>query len=138
MLNNLIKSYKKSKAIKRVSVKLTSCNYSSMESVMNFMVNEKHYLKDLFSITHSFDLTRDLVRERNVSDEHLTALYNSLKSICFPKTVAGHYIPASAFCFYSSLIFVLDAFDGEKFSIEGYSLNESENIVKGWLYNYFK
>ncbi len=141
MIISLLKSFRKSRRLKRISKKLSQpLDWKSMPDLLtgiNRDTKEKAF-DELYELGLNDEVVRHVLESRKVHKATLKKIYDLLVSNGAGQYVAGHYVAASCLVYPFPLMFLLDHFDGEKFEIANYSPKESGQYIAYRMIEYFR
>jgi len=139
MLKTLIQSLKKSRQLKKVSKKLSKPFDSRDIIQMATQGNKKNeVLDELIDIAESDEYVKIVMNDYLADRQKLKELYRRLTLVGAGQYSGGHYVAASSVVYPLTLKFLLEHFDGENFSINGWDANNSAMHIAYRLIEYFK
>ena len=139
MLGTLIKSFKKSIRLKKISKNLSKVFDSN--DILNFQERDKVLNENfnmLFEICQSDKNVNLLLEKNKIDSATLKEIYNLLKRYGSGQYAGGHYVAASSLVFPSTLQFLLEHYKGNKFEIKEYDEKNSALFIVTILLKYFE
>lgn len=99
---------------------------------------EKGAVDELIDLAESDEYVRIVMDEYGANRQTLKELYNRLVLVGAGQYAKGHYVAASSLVYPLTLKFLLEHFDGKKFSINNWDDNNSAMYIANRLIDYFK
>lgn len=124
---NIIRSFKKSRNLQRISTSLSKRD-----------LNKEKFLDELLSLIYSEDYIKNFLFESGVSNTTLKNIFYKLDANGAGQFVDGHFVSASSLVYGQTLMFVLDHYIDDKFFIRDYDEYNSTLYITNRLVEYFK
>ena len=141
MIISLLKSFRKSRRLKRISKELSQpLNWKSMPDLLtgiNRDTKEKAF-DELYELGLNDEVVRHVLESRKVDKETLRKIYHLLILNGAGQYVAGHYAAASSLVYGFPLLFLLHHFDGERFNILDLPDFEANQYIAFRVTEYFR
>jgi|AVFP01.1.fsa_nt_gi hypothetical protein len=139
MLKGLFQSLKKSSRLKKVSKKLSKPLDTRDIFKIATQGNKKDKdLDELIDIAESDEYVKMVMNEYRADRQTLKDLYSKLTLVGAGQYAKGHYVAASCLVYPLTIKYLLEHFDGENFSINGWDDKNSTMHIAYRLIEYFE